>query len=289
MAVNTIASGEYQADYYAWQTQKHNTSGSFTKQMENYAGMQKKEHIVYMKTDDMLFSGGYGSGLSFYIKYAESSTDEDPTIVARGVDENGNEFEQVIHINDINPRSATLVQMHALEAYLGVDKNDGLSSLPKGVGDMGLYDRADFMDMFRQTLRDMRTLGERKLADYYLYCMQEYSDFMADKGKSSVSGISGIAADADERIQQEKKAAEDAKKESGSDAEIITKPDGSRVLLITTHFCGKETVMSIALSQPAPLMGDLKDIKNTEAMQDVKTDEEDTADGNMLKICKSHC
>ena len=27
---------------------------------------------VYLKTDDMLFSGGNGTGLSFYIKYAES-------------------------------------------------------------------------------------------------------------------------------------------------------------------------------------------------------------------------
>ena len=27
---------------------------------------------VYLKTDDMLFSGGNGTGLSFYIKYAEA-------------------------------------------------------------------------------------------------------------------------------------------------------------------------------------------------------------------------
>lgn len=79
---------------------------------------------VYMKTDDMLYSGGNGSGLSYYIKYAEGSTKADPTVIAKGVDEHGKEFEQKIHINDINPRSATIVEMHALEAYLGVDKGD---------------------------------------------------------------------------------------------------------------------------------------------------------------------
>ena len=31
---------------------------------------------VYLKTDDMLFSGGNGTGLSFYIKYAEESTED---------------------------------------------------------------------------------------------------------------------------------------------------------------------------------------------------------------------
>mgnify|MGYP000755264332 CR=1 FL=1 len=35
---------------------------------------------VYLKTDDMLFSGGNGTGLSFYIKYAEESTDDNPVV-----------------------------------------------------------------------------------------------------------------------------------------------------------------------------------------------------------------
>ena len=100
----------------------------------------------------MLYSGGNGTGLSFYIKYAEGSTENDPTVIAKGVDENGNEFEQTIHINKINPKCATVVEMRALEAHLSVDKNGGLSSLPPETGEMGLHDRADFMDMFQKTL-----------------------------------------------------------------------------------------------------------------------------------------
>ena len=33
-------------------------------------------HIVYLKKDDMLYSGGNGTGLSFYLKYAEDSTED---------------------------------------------------------------------------------------------------------------------------------------------------------------------------------------------------------------------
>ena len=40
---------------------------------------------VYLKTDDMLFSGGNGTGLSFYIKYAEESTDDNPVVIAKGI------------------------------------------------------------------------------------------------------------------------------------------------------------------------------------------------------------
>lgn len=63
---------------------------------------------VYLKTDDMLFSGGNGTGLSFYIKYAEESTEDNPVVIAKGVDENGKEFEEM--------RNASYVEMSALEA-----------------------------------------------------------------------------------------------------------------------------------------------------------------------------
>lgn len=84
-------------------------SGVFGKQQcnnktstaENSAFPQSSKK-VYLKTDDMLFSGGNGTGLSFYIKYAEESTEENPVVIAKGVDENGKEFEQKININDIN-------------------------------------------------------------------------------------------------------------------------------------------------------------------------------------------
>ncbi len=125
---------------------------------------------IYMKTDDMLYSGGNGTGLSFYIKYADGSTEDNPTVIAKGVDENGDEFEKTIHINKVNPKSATVVEMRALEAHMGVKKLGGFTSLPLETGAMGLNDRMDFMDMF-----------QKKAAAYYQYSMQAYWDFMNKK------------------------------------------------------------------------------------------------------------
>ena len=179
MGVNGIGAAGYSlAGCGVKRPQQKVTGKSFAGQITNGVKARPNEFKVYLKTDDMLYSGGNGTGLSYYIKYAENSTEDDPIVVAKGVDENGDEFEQTIHINKINPKCATVVEMHALEAHLGVDKDGGLSSLPPGTGEMGLHDRTDFMDLFQKQISDMLVLGQQRLAAYYQYGLRAYWDFM---------------------------------------------------------------------------------------------------------------
>lgn len=59
---------------------------------------------------------------------------------------------------------------------------------------------------------------------------------------------------------KEEKAADDKKgAKSKSDTEVVTNPDGSKVLLIKTYVGGMETLMSIELSKPSPLAGEQKE------------------------------
>ena len=106
-------------------------------------------------TDNMLWTGGNGTGLSYCLKYADDSTDENPVVLAKGVDENGKEFEQRIYINDVNPSNATVVEMRALEAHYKVEKQGGFTSLPLEAGNMGLNDRRDFISMFKECIEDL--------------------------------------------------------------------------------------------------------------------------------------
>ena len=122
----------------------------------------------------MLFSGGNGTGLSFYIKYAEESTEDNPVVIAKGVDENGKEFEEKININDINLRNASYVEMSALEAYYNVDKGNSLSSFPQETGCMGLNDRCDFISSFEKVIQDMNKLGRYDLQMFYMLNMNTY-------------------------------------------------------------------------------------------------------------------
>ena len=111
-------------------------------------------------TDNMLWTGGNGTGLSYCLKYADDSTDENPVVLAKGVDENGKEFEQRIYINDVNPSNATVVEMRALEAHYKVEKQGGFTSLPLEAGNMGLNDRRDFIAMFKKSIEDLRKVNE---------------------------------------------------------------------------------------------------------------------------------
>ena len=122
----------------------------------------------------MLFSGGNGTGLSFYIKYAEESTEDNPVVIAKGVDENGKEFEEKININDINLRNASYVEMSALEAYYNVDKGNSLSSFPQETGCMGLNDRCDLISSFEKVIQDMNKLGRYDLQMFYMRNMNTY-------------------------------------------------------------------------------------------------------------------
>ena len=129
---------------------------------------------VYLKTDDMLFSGGNGTGLSFYIKYAEESTEDNPVVIAKGIDENGKEFEKKININDINLRNASFVEMSALEAHCNVDRGNSLTSFPQETGRMGLNDRCDLISSFEKVIQDMKKLGKNDLQMFYMRNMNTY-------------------------------------------------------------------------------------------------------------------
>ncbi len=156
-------------------------ASSFLEQLQSGAkslDANTREHHVYLKTDDMLYSGGNGTGLSFYIKYSENSTKDNPIIIAKGVDEHGNGFEKTIQIKDVDPFNATIVEMRALEACLDADKGGGLSSFPLSAGDMGFSERRNFMALFSNAINEQALLGQSSRARFYSSNMQMYSNFI---------------------------------------------------------------------------------------------------------------
>ena len=161
--------------------------GKFDLGRTSEAGKNKKSSheslIVYLKTDDMLYSGGNGTGLSYTLKYADDSTKENPIIIAKGIDEYGKEFETTINVNDINPLSANVVEMQALGCHLGVDKcvGGGLSTLPLGTGNQGLYEKTNFMELFQKEIRDQTTLGQYAITDRLKEYVNIISSFMNSK------------------------------------------------------------------------------------------------------------
>ncbi len=69
--------------------------------------------------------------------------------------------------------------------------------------------------------------------------------------------------EAEETKKTEKtKDEEKVQEESKSDSEIITRPDGSKVLMITNQIGGMQTVTSIKLSEANPFQNDYKELSD---------------------------
>ena len=62
-------------------------------------------------------------------------------------------------------------------------------------------------------------------------------------------------------------------RETGTKSDIIVKPDGSRVLVVTMNVGGMQTTMSIEIAKPTDMPnGNSKQEKEEDAMQDPKED-----------------
>ena len=117
MNVSGIGTTGYPAWQGARKTRPNAAGKSFAAQVNNVADTPKVYNIF--TDEDMIWTGGNGTGLSYYLKYAEDSTEDDPTIIAKGVDENGDEFEKTIHINEvIHPVQFTGVYVRLAENRL---------------------------------------------------------------------------------------------------------------------------------------------------------------------------
>lgn len=76
MGINGIGATGYPAWQGARKAQQNASGKNFAESVNNVANAKPHTTTIYLKTDDMLYSGGNGTGLSFYIKYAEDSTED---------------------------------------------------------------------------------------------------------------------------------------------------------------------------------------------------------------------
>ena len=113
--------------------------------------------------------GGDASG-----KYDESSTDEDPVILVWGQDSKGNKFEKKIHVNDIDPKNASTVEIEALNAHLGEQgKSLGAgAALAMICGGKDITEKLDFTQYFSDYNEMLESAGWKP--DVNLLLLDEY-------------------------------------------------------------------------------------------------------------------
>lgn len=122
------------------------------------------------------------TGQELYMNYDESSTEEDPVILAEGIDINGNSFQEKIHLNEIDVSNASIVEMTALNLHLGkkgdsVIKSHYSFALETLSSQYNLTSKMNFEQYFHSYSGKLQTAGYRQEAKVYKNELERYLFF----------------------------------------------------------------------------------------------------------------
>lgn len=112
---------------------------------------------------DALFSiCDAATGESANVYRAEGYSDENPLYLVRGVDENGNEYEQTIDVSKVNPNHCSYRELLALNAHTG-NRSDSnfltMSVLKDKMKNASYGAKTDYLSVAYALMKDMQTLG----------------------------------------------------------------------------------------------------------------------------------
>jgi hypothetical protein len=62
-----------------------------------------------------------GGMMSASVIKSESYSIDNPVMIVKGTDDNGRPFEAEVHINDVNPKNASFIEMFALDGYFAAN------------------------------------------------------------------------------------------------------------------------------------------------------------------------
>ncbi len=137
---------------------------------------------ILIPTKDTLYSNKTGN-----YRYDKDSTDENPIMLVEGYDDKGQKFEKRIHVNKVNPYSATEQEMTALGVHLGKVKDmtsrfDG--GMPLDYPNLRMNERVDFIAIFSKNISDQTKLNNTNRASMLRSSMEQYINFYNNKDRS---------------------------------------------------------------------------------------------------------
>lgn len=194
------------------------------------------------------------SGESVNVYRAEDFSEENPIYIVKGTDGNGNEYEEKIDVSKVNPNHCSYKEILALGIHTG-KKSDSLffsmSILKDKAANASYSEKADYISMLSELRSDMETLGnwdgylryDKIMTDILEYCKNRKMQY-GNKSEKINEYIDVPKKEDNEKFDDE---------ESKTDSEVIVKPDGSRVMIMTTQVGGMETVMSLKISEPTAI------------------------------------
>jgi len=192
-------------------------------------------NIVDIDADAMFSICHARTGESANVYRADGYSEDNPVYLVKGIDQNGNPYEQTVDVSKVDPNHCSYTEMLALQVHIGnrSDKDFLTMSILKDKADhVSYYEKADYLSMAYGLMEDMKTLGNW---DGYLRYGKWINDISREKEKQAAG-------------EQGEKRRED--NEEKSETEILMKADGSKVMMTTIRIGGTEAVMSVEIARP---------------------------------------
>ena len=184
MIVNNLSNSfvrKPQVDY-----KRGNSASSFSRMLSDT--QQDRDmmstSVLYLRTENTLYSGSLGGTQTVYAEYTPDSTAEDPVARIRGNDYDG-EFDFICHINYIDPTNASYAEMCALFGHLQktgqipIEANlyRHFNVLPCGINTGDVTQKMNYMTAIdKMTTSEMFSESNRAVAGILLKLYQSFID-----------------------------------------------------------------------------------------------------------------
>lgn len=126
------------------------TNNNPLKENKHYFG-----NISLKWSDGAIYANGTPDGNSFSVYKSENYCVEEPWMYVKGVDTDGNYYEQKIKASEVNPQNASYTELMVLNSYLveqGKLKTESLGFFPRENNDL---ERKNYMSVLEEW-RDMQ-------------------------------------------------------------------------------------------------------------------------------------
>lgn len=156
-------------------------SGTFQRENASMDLETKQVPIFHLKLG-YLYSSTDVNGQELYMNYDESSTEEEPVMLAEGIDMQGNPFKRKIYLNQIDINNASIVEMTALDVHLREQGDTNSSSrvnipLDTLSSRIDLNQKMDFQNYYSSESRKFQGAGFKEEADFYKGLVERYLFF----------------------------------------------------------------------------------------------------------------
>lgn len=177
----------FQDTYYGTRTTSYRQNVASRTEDNRSAGKAPQASFSQMASVHLKLGYAYANvdlvtGQELYMNYDESSTDENPVILAEGIDIYGNSFQEKIHLNAIDVRNASVVEMEALNLHLGKQGDTVIKShysfpLETLSSQYNLTSKMNFEEYFQKYSGKLQAAGYRQDAELYKSELERYLFF----------------------------------------------------------------------------------------------------------------